>query len=87
MTILRTGVSVATAAAIVAITAAAVPSAAVAKGGAKIHCYGVNSCKGQSDCKSGTHDCKGQNDCKDQGFKEMTAKACKTAGGSLTAPN
>ena len=52
-----------------------------------VHCYGVNSCKGQSDCKSGNHDCKGQNDCKGQGFKAMTAKACKTAGGSLTAPN
>ena len=46
MTILRTGVSVAAAAAVVAITAAAVPSAAVAKGSAKIHCYGVNTCKG-----------------------------------------
>jgi hypothetical protein len=87
MTILRTGVSIAAAAAVVAITAAAMPSAAVAKGGAKLHCYGVNTCKGTSDCKTAKNDCKGMNDCKGQGFKEMTAKACKTAGGSLTAPN
>ena len=86
MTILRTGVSFAAAAAVVAITAAA-PTVAVAKGAAKVHCYGVNTCKGTSDCKSGNHDCKGMNDCKGQGFKAMTAKACKSAGGSLTAPN
>jgi uncharacterized membrane protein len=87
MTIIRTGVSVAAAAAVIAIATAAVPTAAVAKGGATVHCYGVNTCKGTSDCKSGNHECKGQNDCKGQGFKELSAKACKTAGGSLTAPN
>lgn len=86
MTMIRTGVSFAAAAAVVAITAAA-PTMAVAKGAAKVHCYGVNGCKGQSDCKSGSHDCKGQNDCKGQGFKEMTLKGCKAAGGSTSAPN
>lgn len=86
MTILRTGVSAAAAAAVIAITAAA-PTIAVAKGGAKVHCYGVNTCKGTSDCKSGNHECKGLNDCKGQGFKAMTSSACKKAGGSLTAPN
>ncbi len=87
MTILRTGVSFAAAAAVVAITAVA-PTVSIAKGGAaKVHCYGVNSCKGTSDCKSGTHECKGMNDCKGQGFKELTAKACKAQHGSTTAPN
>lgn len=87
MTILRTGVSFAATAAVIAISAAA-PTVAVAKGGAKlVHCYGVNTCKGTSDCKSGNHDCKGMNDCKGQGFKALTAKACSKAGGSLTAPN
>jgi hypothetical protein len=86
MTILRTGVSIAAAAAVVAITAVA-PTVAAAKGSAKVHCYGVNTCKGTSDCKTAKNDCRGQNDCKGQGFKELTAKACKTAGGSLTAPN
>jgi hypothetical protein len=46
-----------------------------------VHCYGVNACKGQSDCKSGNHACKGQNSCKGQGFKDMSASACTAAGG------
>ena len=88
MTIVRTGVSFAAAAAVIAITAAAPTASAFAKGAsgaATIHCYGVNTCKGTSDCKSGNHECKGQNDCKGQGFKELSAKACKTAGGSTKA--
>jgi hypothetical protein len=86
MITVRTGVSFAAAAAVIAISAAA-PTTAIAKGGAKVHCYGVNTCKGTSDCKSGNHDCKGLNDCKGQGFKEMSTSACTKAGGSLTAPN
>jgi hypothetical protein len=87
MTILRTGVSFAVAAAVVAISAAA-PTVAVAKGAAaKVHCYGINTCKGTSDCKTAKNDCKGQNDCKGMGFKELSSKQCKAAGGSLTAPN
>ena len=86
MITVRTGVSFAAAAAVIAISATA-PTAALAKGGAKVHCYGVNTCKGTSDCKSGTHDCKGMNDCKGQGFKALSSGACKKAGGSLTAPN
>lgn len=85
MTMIRSAVSIAAAAGVVAIYAAA-PTAALAKGADKIHCFGINSCKGQSDCKSGNHDCKGMNDCKGQGFKELSTKACKAAGGSLTAP-
>jgi uncharacterized membrane protein len=79
--------TIATAAAIFALTslATATPSFAAPKAeAAKTHCYGVNSCKGQSDCKSGNHDCKGMNDCKGQGFKDLTAKACAAAGGSET---
>ncbi len=57
-------------------------------GTAKVHCYGINTCKGTSDCKTAKNECKGQNDCKGMGFKELTAKQCrKAAGGSLTAPN
>jgi len=88
MTILRTGASFAAAAAVVALTGAA-PTAAMAKAGAgadKVHCYGVNTCKGTSDCKTAKNECKGQNDCKGQGFKAMTAKQCTKAGGSLTEP-
>jgi hypothetical protein len=52
-----------------------------------VECFGVNSCKGMSDCKSGNHDCKGLNDCKGQGFKATTAKACAAAGGSTSEPS
>jgi hypothetical protein len=47
-------------------------------------CYGVNSCKGQSDCKSANHACKGQNSCKGQGFKDLTAQDCQDQHGSTT---
>lgn len=72
--------------ALAAVTAA--PSFADEKKAAaeQVHCYGVNTCKGTSDCKTAKNDCKGQNSCKGTGFKAMTEKACKTAGGSLTAP-
>lgn len=88
---IKTGASIASAAALLAITGIATTAPAHAAGAkeakAKVQpCYGVNSCKGTSDCKSGTHECKGQNDCKGHGFKEITAKACKAQGGSLTAP-
>lgn len=89
MNTLRTGVSIATSAALVAIAAATPTAPAFAKhaGAAAVHCYGVNTCKGTSDCKTAHNDCKGQNSCKGQGFKEMSAQACTKAGGSLTAPN
>jgi uncharacterized membrane protein len=47
-------------------------------------CFGVNSCKGQSDCKSGSHACKGQNSCKSRGFKDLTAQQCSAQHGSTT---
>ena len=84
MSTFRTGASFAASAALVAISAAAVPTAAVAKGDAKIHCYGINSCKGTSDCKTAKNDCRGLNDCKGQGFKELSAKQCSAAGGATS---
>jgi hypothetical protein len=46
---------------------------------AKIHCMGVNSCKGQSACKTASNECRGHNSCKGQGFLEMTARECEAA--------
>ena len=89
MMTIKTGVSAASTAALLALAALqAVPaSAADHHADAKsVHCYGVNSCKGSSDCKTAENACKGQNSCKGHGFKEMTAKQCTTAGGSLTEP-
>ena len=86
MSTLKTGLSVATAAALIALSGASVPGAAIAKDAKTVHCYGVNSCKGQSDCKTAKNDCKGMNSCKGQGFKDLSATACTKQGGSTTAP-
>jgi hypothetical protein len=50
---------------------------------AKIHCQGVNSCKGKGSCKGADNSCKGQNGCKGKGFVEMTEKQCKDKGGTV----
>ena len=86
MITVKTGVSAATTAALLAIAAMqAAPALADQHQDAKtVHCYGVNSCKGTSDCKTVEHDCKGQNTCKGHGFKELMPAACTAAGGSTT---
>jgi hypothetical protein len=71
-----TGIALATAAAGLFAVTAVGPTAAQA---AKVKCEGVNSCKGQSDCKSAQGSCKGLNSCKGQGFKEMTQAECDKA--------
>ena len=59
------------------------PGVAVAAGD-KVHCYGVNSCKGQADCKTAKNECKGQGSCKGLGFKGTTAKACLDQNGTIS---
>jgi hypothetical protein len=71
-----TGAAIATAAAMLFGTAF-IGTAVAAD--ATVHCTGVNSCKGQSACKSANNACKGQNSCKGQGFLEMSKKDCKAA--------
>lgn len=88
MITLRDTASFAATAALIAVSAAAITTPAVAAKGEKlVHCYGINTCRGTSDCKTAHNECKGQNECKGHGFKELTAKQCTAAGGSLTAPN
>jgi len=58
-------------------------SGAAIDAGDKVHCYGIHSCKGNSDCKTAEHACKGQNACGGHGFKGMSAKACLDAGGTI----
>jgi len=60
-------------------TAAVAP--AVAGGGDKVKCYGVNICKGHNDCAGENHSCAGQASCKGTGFVLMSAKACADIGG------
>jgi uncharacterized membrane protein len=45
----------------------------------KIHCEGVNACKGHSDCSTATNDCKGLNECKGKGYVSMTQEECDAA--------
>lgn len=52
---------------------------------AKMHCDGVNACKGQGSCKSARNSCKGHNSCKGQGFVEMTQKECDAAKSAMPA--
>ncbi len=50
----------------------------------KVHCYGVHSCKGNSDCKTAEHACKGKNACGGHGFKGVSAKECLDKGGVIS---
>ena len=46
-----------------------------------VHCAGVNSCKGTSDCKTAASSCKGHNSCK------TATNACKGQGSCASAAN
>lgn len=82
---LATRITLASAAAIVAVSGGIAAQAQTKATADKVvHCYGTNSCKGTSDCATANTSCKGQNECKGQGFKALTVKACKAAGGRLT---
>lgn len=55
---------------------------------AKVHCEGINECKGKGGCKSAANACAGQNGCKGKGFADVaTAEECKTKGGTVMATN
>jgi len=71
-----TGAAIATAAAML-FSSLAISTAGAEE--AKVQCTGVNSCKGQSACKSANNECKGMNSCKGQGFLELTKKECDAA--------
>ena len=64
------GVTAATAAAL--LFGAAFSGSTFASDEAKIHCTGVNACKGQNSCKS-------------KGFLEMTRKECDDAKAKMQA--
>ena len=61
-----------------------------------VKCYGVNSCKGSSDCKTEAsscssdagcstagNSCAGANSCKVKGFKKLAAGKCLADGGHI----
>ena len=61
------------------------PAAAAEKGGdEKIHCLGINACKGKSECGvDGKHGCSGHNACKGQGWVTLAKKDCLAQKGSV----
>ncbi len=50
---------------------------------AKVHCYGVNSCKGKTACATASNKCKGMNSCKGMGWLPMSASECASKGGEV----
>ena len=60
------------------------PATASAGDEAKVHCQGVNSCKGKGACNSASNSCAGQNSCKGKGWIELSEKDCKAKGGAVT---
>lgn len=77
---------------LIAATAAALLTATPAFAGdkkkaeAKVHCMGVNECKGKGACAGVDHGCAGLNTCKGKGWIELTAKDCKAKGGTVMKP-
>jgi hypothetical protein len=52
---------------------------------AKVHCGGINSCKGKSACAGASNSCSGKNACKGKGWVDATAKECKDKKGTVMA--
>jgi hypothetical protein len=53
----------------------------------KVHCLGVNECKGKGACGAadGSHSCAGKNECKSKGWIEITGAECTEKGGTVAA--
>ena len=84
-----TGVLIAASAALLALASTAIAQQASPRAIAaddKVSCYGINACKGQSECKTADNACKGLNQCKGHGFKTATAKACLAENGKILLP-
>jgi len=75
------------AAAAAAIFVSGVATHAVAsdhEGSEKVKCEGVNSCKGQSECKTAHSSCGGHNECAGKGWVKMTPEECEKAKAAQT---
>ena len=71
--------STALAAAAAMLFTSGIATVSVAADAAKVHCTGVNSCKGTSECKSSKNSCKGMNSCKGQGWVSLSKSDCADA--------
>jgi hypothetical protein len=50
---------------------------------AKVHCQGINACKGHGECGGASHDCAGKNECKGKGWVSASEADCKAKGGTI----
>jgi hypothetical protein len=62
---------------------AGTPATVAAAEAGKVHCLGINGCKGKSDCKTASNACKGQNACKGKGMTVTSEKECADKGGKV----
>ncbi|MBM4256011.1 MAG: hypothetical protein FJ147_08955 [Deltaproteobacteria bacterium] len=78
------GLMIASAVATLVTSGALTARAADDKAGSdKVHCSGINACKGQGACSGAGHSCSGKNACKGQGWVETSAKECTDKGGKV----
>ena len=75
--------TIAMAAAAAALFATAPITTVSAGADSKVHCFGVNKCKGHNDCKTAQNACKGHAACKGHGFVSMSKHACSEIGGKV----
>jgi len=54
-----------------------------AKTEAKVHCAGINACKGHGECAGDGHGCAGGNSCKGKGWVDVSAKECTEKKGTV----
>ncbi len=52
----------------------------------KVACFGINACKGQSECATPENACKGMNSCKGKGYLYVSLKECEAQGGKVITP-
>lgn len=79
-----TGKTLATAAASLLIAGAGLSfSAASMAEEAKVHCLGINNCKGMTACATTNNSCKGMNSCKGQGWLPISKEECEKKGGKV----
>jgi hypothetical protein len=74
---------IASAAAALFLSGAAVARAGDEKAGREVLCAGINACKGQGACAGAHNACAGANGCAGQGVVKTTAEECKQKGGTV----
>ena len=66
------------------VSAATAADQPAAGDGEKLHCYGINKCKGTGDCSGKGHQCAGHNKCAGKGHINLPKDVClRIKGGHL----